>query len=85
MKIKTLKSVGPMATLYRSELSALMSKLLLAGWFEVRPQHYNFHSAKQPIIQNLEQEKLLMSDQYRVAMVIRLQEEHNLLFIRFEF
>ena len=26
------------------------SKLLLAGWFEVRLRSYNFHSAKQPMI-----------------------------------
>ena len=34
------------------------SKLLLAVWFEVRPQRYEFHSAKQSMIQSFEREKI---------------------------
>ena len=26
------------------------SKMLLASWFEIQPQRYDFHSAKQPMI-----------------------------------
>ena len=34
------------------------SKLLLAGWFKIWPQRYDFHSAKQPMIWNFEREKI---------------------------
>ena len=34
------------------------SKLLLADWFKVWLQDYDFHSAKRPMIKNFEQEKI---------------------------
>ena len=58
---------------YRSNFS----KLLLAGWFKIRLQCYDFHSAKQPMILNFGQEKLLASDQCSVAMGRVSSQEHG--------
>ena len=44
--------------------------LLLASWFEIRPRRYDFHSVKQPMIQDFEQEKKLVGDQDRENMSV---------------